>query len=103
MTKSSNPPEEIRAYRISGHRVWREGKELSPAQIRTLAASLVAIARSREQAALRDAYPVGTRVWRAQNPYVVMGYTNSPGLPPMLRLSGNVIAHPNDVRKHPHT
>ena len=78
MTKNPTPPEETRTYRISGHRVWREGKELSPAQIRSLAASLAAIARSREQAALRDAYPVGTRVWRAQNPYVVMGYTNSP-------------------------
>lgn len=79
---TTNPPERARTYRVSGHRVWRDDRELSPAKIRALAASLAATARTREQAALRDAYPVGTRVWRAQNPYVVMGYTNSPGLPP---------------------
>ncbi|KUP95862.1 hypothetical protein [Thermobifida cellulosilytica] len=103
---TTNPPERARTYRVSGHRVWRENTELSPAQIHTLAASLAAIARSREQAALRDAYPVGAQVWRAGNPhtYTVMGYTDSPGLPPMLRLSGNVIARPDEVtRKRPRT
>ncbi len=102
---TTNPPERARTYRVSGHRVWRDDRELSPAKIRALAASLAATARTREQAALRDAYPVGAQVWRAGNPhtYTVMGYTDSPGLPPLLRLSGNVIAHPKDVRKHPRT
>lgn len=91
--------EQVRIYRVSGNRVWRGKTELSPARIRALAEALAAIARAREEEALRDAYPVGARVRFGGNLHTVTGYTDSPGLPPMLRLSGNTIAHPDHVTR----
>lgn len=93
----SGRSEQARIYRISENRAWRGKTELSPAQIHALAQTLAAITRTREEDALRKAYPVGARVRFGDNLHTVTGYTDSPGLPPMLKLSGNTIAHPTHV------
>ena len=91
------------AYRVCGDRVWRDGVELTTAQVEALAARLAAAARTRRQAELRAAYPVGSRVWLKGDPLprTVTGYTDSRGLPPSLRLSGHVIAGPGQVIRTP--
>src|SRR5690606_4959870 len=60
---------------------------------------------ARREAELRAAYPVGTRVWLRGDPTprTVTGYTDSPGLPPSLRLSGHTIARPRHVTRNPPT
>src|SRR5690606_2142567 len=92
-------------YRVRGQRVCRDGAELSPRRLEALATRLAAVARARREAELRAAYPVGTRVWLRGDPTprTVTGYTDSPGLPPSLRLSGHTIARPRQVTRTPPT
>lgn len=101
--KTPDGQETDEVYRVRGQRVWRDGAELSTRRIEALAARLAAVARARREAELRAAYPVGTRVWLRGDPTprTVTGYTDSPGLPPSLRLSGHTIARPRQVTRNP--
>ncbi|AAZ55165.1 hypothetical protein Tfu_1127 [Thermobifida fusca YX] len=103
--KTPDGQETDEVYRVRGQRVWRDGAELSTRRIEALAARLAAVARARREAELRAAYPVGTRVWLRGDPTprTVTGYTDSPGLPPSLRLSGHTIARPRQVTRNPPT
>ncbi len=88
---------------MCGDRVWCDGAELTGVQVRALAARLAAISRVRQEAELRAAHPVGSRVWirGSRVPHTVTGSTDSPGLAPALRLSGGVIARSDQVTRTP--